>query len=132
MKIRNGFVSNSSSSSFCIYGTTLDYDETITLLKNRFRSNLLLKFTEELNDETFDSDLNNLIDEAGLAEIVDNINLPLYYTYHFSEMMLYLGKELSSMDDDETFGQFKEKIKQELKEKYDIDHAEILETIITD
>lgn len=26
MKIRNGFVSNSSSSSFCIYGCAIDYE----------------------------------------------------------------------------------------------------------
>ena len=29
MKIRNGFVSNSSSSSFCIYGTSVDIDGNI-------------------------------------------------------------------------------------------------------
>jgi len=33
MKIRNGFVSNSSSSSFVIVGTTIDRDDTTTLQK---------------------------------------------------------------------------------------------------
>lgn len=44
MKIRNGFVSNSSSSSFCLYGTQLDTcniskdmltDDAITLLEQK-------------------------------------------------------------------------------------------------
>ena len=40
MKVRSGFVSNSSSSSFCIYGTYLEFSEIIEKLK---ASNLLTK-----------------------------------------------------------------------------------------
>ena len=32
MKIRQGFVSNSSTTSFCIYGVSLDMDEVLTRL----------------------------------------------------------------------------------------------------
>ena len=35
MKIRNGFVSNSSASSFCVYGTDIDLNEAMEALLGR-------------------------------------------------------------------------------------------------
>ena len=36
MKVRNGFVSNSSSSSFCIFGTCIELDEMVEKFKKLY------------------------------------------------------------------------------------------------
>ncbi len=47
MKIRQGFVSNSSTSSFCIYGTILDSDEIIENLKAEYKAMFALSDDDE-------------------------------------------------------------------------------------
>ncbi len=61
MKIRNGFVSNSSSSSFCIYGISLefdntDFDEVFGLIKK-----IQISFPEKYH-EALNSYINDLKD----------------------------------------------------------------------
>ena len=81
MKIRNGFVSNSSSSSFCIYGTCL---------------------TEKDLDISLD-EAERKADEEGL-----------YYVWGFNET-LYLGRDPSSIGDNETGLDFKKDVENRLK-----------------
>ena len=52
MKIRNGFVSNSSSSSFCIYGAALEFSEILEKVKNStvFSEDELKRFDDEEED----------------------------------------------------------------------------------
>ncbi len=90
MKIRNGFVSNSSSSSFHIYGTKVD--ECI--------------IAELLIDGGFATEED--IDEDGVMEYVhklDTNGLQLHCINSWDE--IYIGRSYSSIEDDETGRDFK-------------------------
>jgi hypothetical protein len=93
MKIRQGFVSNSSSSSFCIYGTELESDDLVNAAKT-----LNIKFDED--------DFN----EYDIGEsIADMTNLE----YHsISGEYFYLGRSYTSIEDDETGKQFRDSVRQ--------------------
>lgn len=78
MKIRNGFVSNSSSSSFCIYGTEIKISE------------------EDLDQEK-----------------LKTMSIRIVYGPYDS---VFLGRDWTSIEDDETGRQFKEKVEKEVEE----------------
>jgi hypothetical protein len=87
MKIRTGFVSNSSSSSFCIYGMYLEENEI----------NLVAEDCE-LKD-----DVRAKLDAAGFTK-VDYVDAgPNAYG-------AYIGRDFTSIGDDETGRQFKENV----------------------
>lgn len=71
MKIREGFVSNSSSTSFCIYGVRVDRDDEV----------------------------------ENLEMLAGDMGLPYY---HDPEDGIYIGRDWSTIGDDETGKQFKE------------------------
>ena len=102
MKIRNGFVSNSSSSSFVIYGRTYN-EET---LNKRFGFNP----DEELEDEDGES----YIDDEQLYEVISDSG----FDYHQEDGEYYIGVHLTNMKEDETFGDFKKRVEQEITEKF--------------
>jgi hypothetical protein len=76
MKIRQGFVSNSSSSSFCILGVSVDND-------------------------TYDK-VDSILFKDRILDVESAIN-----DYDDSK---YIGLNPSKMKDDETLGQFKDRI----------------------
>jgi len=89
MKIRKGFVSNSSSSSFHIYGAELDsYD---------FKQ-FLIKMSVATEEE---------IDEDGLAEFVDLLDTDLQIYHWYDAERVYIGRTYSSIEDGETGAEFK-------------------------
>lgn len=92
MKIRMGFVSNSSSSSFCIFGVCLDQDEIIEKLKL------------DINEDD-DFDMIELLEEK----------CPKMEIHSDMEDIFYIGKSWSSIKDDETGKQFKDSIFKQLK-----------------
>lgn len=124
MKIRQGFVSNSSSSSFCIYGITVDEDEVKEALIAKGATE------DELSDglyEYFDSWSYDYKKREGkltaedIAEQEDKFFQPGdgfdYHNPHdYGE--IYIGVEWSSIGDDETGSQFKDRIDAKLTELF--------------
>jgi len=93
MKTRQGFVSNSSSSSFLIYGVCIEEDEAIKLAE---------KLTKENFEEPWEA-----------REAIDyKTNFETYCPYD----EIFIGKSWDSIKDDETGKQFKDSIEKELKE----------------
>ena len=101
MKIRMGFVSNSSTSSFCLYGICVDREKFIEITKQ-----IAPELTRQID-----------IDAGEAVEIVgDKLNLQ-YSLGPYDDDMAYIGLGPEDMKDDETVAQFKESVKSRL-EKY--------------
>jgi len=102
MKIRNGFVSNSSSSSFCIYGTCMESDDVIEKMKT------LGKLTEE--------DLESLEDEGSwyIEELLYKKVKGL--SVHQSEGTIWIGRDFTTIGDNETGKEFKDGVQTKLEE----------------
>ena len=107
MKIRNGFVSNSSTSSFCIFGTTIDKseiynDETFKELVKR-----------EFEDDEFDEDSGY----EGLEILGDILhkeyNLSQRTPYYYEDV--YIGRSWTSLRDEETALSFKKEVEKNIK-----------------
>ena len=93
MKVRIGFVSNSSTSSFCIYGTTIETDVLQKMLMG-----------EEWTDEDDDGDhfyekIETKVHELGLE-----------YDHPDSGWPYYIGISWSRIGDNETGRQFKDRV----------------------
>jgi hypothetical protein len=97
MKIRSGFVSNSSSSSFCIYGTYMTFNEILEKVK----SSLTEDEIEELEE-----------DEYLLREMLEEKTSMTVYS---SEGDYWIGRSWADIGDDETGSEFKESVKGELE-----------------
>lgn len=96
MKVRNGFVSNSSSTSFSIYGVVLDESD-------------VNKLVEETHDVSVVMD--------GTDEPIDQLMalLPKEFEYYHSYEQYYIGRGWSSIGDEETGKQFRSSIEDAFK-----------------
>jgi hypothetical protein len=106
MKVRNGFVSNSSSSSFCLYGTSLETDE----LKQAYAN----VFGKSENDEDDEDEYDSLYEMC--AELADKVGLS--YEVDGECGYYYFGQYYNSAPDDKTFGQFRNEIKEIIKTNF--------------
>jgi len=104
MKNRLGFVSNSSSSSFLIYGVALDRSEVLECLKPEKP-----EVDEDAEDEYED------VYEALEDAISSQEGLEYHIPY---DDTVYIGACWSSIGDDETGAQFKNRVKAQLTEMF--------------
>lgn len=121
MKIRTGFVSNSSSSSFCIYGICKSEDEIKeALIENGIATE------EELEDGLYDyfdewSYIYNLtqngVSEEEAKQKSSERPFADFEVYHPYDDY-YLGIPWSAIRDDETGAQFKKKIEDKMRELF--------------
>lgn len=110
MKIRNGFVSNSSSTSFCVYGTTVNIDliiEKVAALPNA-PENIAEKYGPD-SDNDYDYEL---IDEGMelIGKQLQQVDKRFYWITDFDNHQVYIGISPTDILDDETGAQFKSKV----------------------
>jgi len=117
MKVRKGFVSNSSTCSFTIYGAWLDRNDVMKALKEKQDEDYLKtieKWKEDYTEDGEEFDEEEIDDLSYFFECVFG-NLFTHYDWDTGDVAL--GEGFASMDDDETKAEFKKRIEESLKEK---------------
>ena len=107
MKGRSGFVSNSSSSSFVVYGTAFDSDEFLDLIQS---SGILDgKYSkEEIESAKEDGDTYEILEEAA-----DKAGLEVQSDYENGTT--YIGVSPFKIKDNETGEQFKARVTESIE-----------------
>ena len=111
MKIRTGFVSNSSSSSFMIYGAALDPDEIRNFVSENF------EISEE-TEESFDDSNYDVAEffEDKMGEWLKQNKLEFIVGQDCE--IFYIGMSPDHFPDDKTVGDIKDFIEKTIKTKF--------------
>ena len=96
MKIRNGFVSNSSTSSFCLFGACIENEKARDVLR-------------QIDPEC---------DEFDCAEVIAEALKLDYSSGPPESYYIYLGRDPASLTDSETGAQFKQSVKDALSKYF--------------
>jgi len=99
MKIRSGFVSNSSSSSFCVYGAEISNYKEILFKKSGIGEKYGIS-----------------CEQCNLSEIGESIKDLEASTCNSEGESLYVGRCYTTLKDDETGKQFRDDVKQKIKD----------------
>lgn len=108
MKLRKGFVSNSSSSSFAIFGIEESASTLAEMLSEKMEK-------KALPDGVDPEDAEDEIDSWSVKEIIEEKGLSCYDDEGGT---LYVGLDVFGMEEDETKRQFKARISAKLKEVF--------------
>jgi hypothetical protein len=119
MKRRVGFVSNSSSSSFCLYGYYVQDDEDFL---DRFKLTpekeaKLLEASQAPKGASAKMAMEVIIEEAGIYELLDILDVPGIA----AEEDVFLGVSYFNMGDNETGAEFKARSLKAVSEGFDVD-----------
>lgn len=105
MKCRKNFVSNSSSSSFVVYGVSMDDDEFFALCESKLGEEVVKAIIEDPYSGNAYTELNKLEKDTGLEFMHD-----WECEYHL------IGRQFKTIGDNETGLEFKNSVKSKLKE----------------
>jgi hypothetical protein len=110
MKIRNGFVSNSSSSSFCLVGVSREFEDIDNLIND---NETLLK--EEFQVEELDFDDS----KYEYFEFLENrVKNSVESQVDWECEAFYCGTDIDKMQDHETLLEFKTRVCADINAKY--------------
>ena len=102
MKMRNGFVSNSSSSSFVVYGATIEKDELLEALLKKF-PDLEVEMDEDGEIFLEEKDIYDIIWDVPDAD-VQSLSLAEY------DDLFMICRPLAEIEENETLAQFKSRV----------------------
>lgn len=103
MKTRQGFVSNSSTSSFCIFGAEFELEEFLKGFEKKKKEN---------DEEDEDGE-----DMERAYEYAEKIGLEFYSCGEYSDCV-YAGLSWSTVEDNETGKEFKDSVKKLIHGKF--------------
>jgi len=119
MKKRIGFVSNSSSSSFLIYGAYIEEEMKTDLLK-KYGKEYIEKYKQyyenvnlDVEDDVVDAIYNDIYEF--MEYVADKIDVEYHSNYSDEESLLYFGLSWSEVNDNETGLEFKTRIENKIK-----------------
>ena len=131
MKIRNGFVSNSSSSSFVVYGCSLNTEDIEKMIIKKFETNSEFKKDVEDRFGKYD-DVEDMIVDLGVSEVMENVKelnkLGLEFWGGYDDEHPMIGKAYQQMKDDQLVGDFKKSVVDDIEKvfgkKFNCSHIE--------